>query len=123
MCAWKLKRLGYQIKSLITFGSPRVGNQAFAEDFNALMRYSDTIRYVMQDPQKLNDPVTLVPATMGLVHVSKGTQVFCNGCTTALSKHSMDSYRDILHDEAKRDMPNDVCLRFPTASISFLDKR
>lgn len=58
LCAWRMTRLGRQVKAVVTFGGPRVGNGAWRRDYNAQLG-ERTWRWVHQEDIVCRLPVWL----------------------------------------------------------------
>jgi hypothetical protein len=65
-------RAGFTAVSMVNFGSPRVGNAAFCDAYNALV--PDSVRMVNG-----SDAVPTVPALLGYRHVENGVRVTAAG--------------------------------------------
>ena len=62
LCAYRLHKQGVPVRGVITIGSPRVGNPAFANDFNSMFgakstRWVDDDDFVTQIPPELGGPL------------------------------------------------------------------
>ena len=56
LAAWRLQQDGVTVQGVSTYGSPRVGNTAFALSYDALFAARPTQRWV-----NANDPIPLIP--------------------------------------------------------------
>lgn len=91
LCAYRLEKQGIPVKGVITMGSPRVGNPAFANDFNSMFGASST-RWVDEDDLVSQVPPSL-PSTLGPVldykHVGRLNYITPVGVETLKSDSSV----------------------------------
>jgi triacylglycerol lipase len=80
LCAWLLRNQGYRVESVYTFGQPRVGNKAFARNYDRSLR-ERTFRFI-----KGEDVVPRVPGwLLGYRHC--GVRMFISSITDELEVH------------------------------------